>query len=456
MTHANPTIRRLAWLQCASTLLLVALSLFWGTTPTVARLPREWMPVAYAPVLCIATCVPVMLLMWIARAPADVTVADERLIARTGLVSVVLACAATPIAGDAWNYLLNGRQFISGANPYYQLISDAEVEAVHLPSRVALMTYGPVWAWLSAALVWLSAGSATVQYLLLKLVALSSWLVMVRSTAEVIRERSCAVRARASVLLGWLPTVVFFGLAEAHNDMLVAAGVALWMRGRVRTSVWSGIPLAVVTFVKYSTGPLVGLAIVDACLRRRWREAGITLLAALGSALTVLPFWQGPGYFDGLRRLAGYPAMFSVSAAVHAVIVGGARLGEGAHLAVLWSVRLVIIGAVVPATRRAMASPQFDRIVALAAVMTTALILMWSVVLPYYFIWLLPLVVVAPKTWVWPAVLAPMLWCGLFQVLWFVGPLSRFLSYASVVAYGSGLLVLIATRWSSRRDEAQA
>lgn len=74
------------------------------------------------------------------------------------------------------------------------------------------------------------------------------------------------------------------------------------------------------------------------------------------------------------------------------------------------------------------------------------LLLGWAVVMPWYFIWLLPLLVVAPRSWVWPALLPPAILVAIFQALWFAGPLSRFLSYASVVAYGTGVLSVVVAR----------
>src|SRR5690606_22965285 len=99
------------------------------------------------------------------------------------------------------------------------------------------------------------------------------------------------------------PLVLFEGVANGHNDVLLTVFVVGAMLALERRSPLAGPLLALSALVKLYTVALAPIFIVVA-LRRRWswRRIAVTLaLTAATVAATCAPFWGDGELVDGLR-----------------------------------------------------------------------------------------------------------------------------------------------------------
>lgn len=407
----------------------------------------------FGPLSVLALIGPVGVLWWASRHSDLVREADVVWCWRVAIANAGVRLLTMPVIADLWLYVLIGREFVSGRNPYY----------AHPPVDVSLaysvdpdgpfMTYGPLWAWLSNGLTRVAGPSPVVEAIAFKVLAFAAWWAAFWAVRELTRRSMPAQQLRAVVLTGWLPVMLHQAIGEGHNDGLVAAGIALWLYLRARESAWSGAPVAFATLVKYNTLPLLGLALADAVRRRRWREAVTTTLCSVVAASTALPLYEGRAMFAGLRQQAAIAPLLSMSAAVHALVVGGAHLSVGVSDAVIWMLRAAVAAGALIDVRRHLQRPDHEALCRAALALTTSVVLVWPVVAPWYFVWLAPLLALTSSSWAGALMLPPTLLVPLAEVAFLDGPLRRFLSYAAVLAYGAGLARLVITQWHARRPE---
>ena len=82
---------------------------------------------------------------------ADSTIATiKRIALALGLVHVVLYPMFTQ---DMWMSVVWGRMIVAGHNPYYENFSAAALAGTPMFDFPIRMTYGPLWAWISAAVM---------------------------------------------------------------------------------------------------------------------------------------------------------------------------------------------------------------------------------------------------------------------------------------------------------------
>jgi len=207
---------------------------------------------------------------------------------------------------DVFNYMIEIKlAYHYDINPYLETFVGFRTDSYALPAFLvdSYLFYGPVWllvSWLPGAVV----GYSDVINSLIAMKLLNAGLLILTALV-IVRDMGGDARRRwlAAYVLLANPLVLFEGLANAHNDVmmtcfLVSALVALKAR-----SATAGALLAASAMVKFFSGVLAPLFIVIVW-KQRWgtRRIGVAVvLTAITIGLACAPFWAGGKMVDGLR-----------------------------------------------------------------------------------------------------------------------------------------------------------
>lgn len=349
---------------------------------------------------CLSAAVFVALVVWLARRAPSLDASVPVRLARWWWVFGGLAVLALPWqAFDLWLSVGWGRIAWSGANPYHAAFPTPVPPDLPVASGMR-MTYGPLWALVSAASAGLTGGNALAGAVLLKLVLLGAWGGVLALVQRMVHERPVWHRAWAVAVVAWLPLPVLVGIAEGHNDVFGAALALLWLARLERAQrVRASLLLAASVAVKYLTAPLFLLDVLDAWRsggRRWWRTWAPGALAA-GALLAVLfaLFVRGPEFFEPLAQIR-----YELYRPMDAFLLPrslGLPLGG---LADGWELALVFGGIALLGVARWLRAPDAElRRRAALAVACGILFAALPQVFPWYLIWALPLAALVPGSW---------------------------------------------------------
>lgn len=221
-----------------------------------------------------------------------------------GFVNVVLY----PVGAlDVFNYMIEIKlAYHYHVNPYLETFEAFRHDSYALPAFLVdtRLFYGPVWllvSWLPGAVV----GYANVFHSLVAMKVLNA-LLLALTGATIFRYHGDDERRRWLAVYAFLanPLILFEGLANAHNDVMMTCflvGALIALRGR---SGLAGALLAASALVKFFTVALAPLFVLVVVLRR-WSPRRIAVAVGLTGAVVVVacaPFWAGGGMVDGLRK----------------------------------------------------------------------------------------------------------------------------------------------------------
>jgi hypothetical protein len=221
-----------------------------------------------------------------------------------GFINVILY----PVGAlDVFNYMIEIKlAYHYHLNPYLHTFEAFRTDSYALPAFLVdtRLFYGPVWllvSWLPGAVVGYADFFHTLVAMKLLnalLLALTGWTIY-RYHGEDERRRWLAVYAFLAN-----PLVLFEGLANVHNDVMMTCfliGALLALRVR---SGWAGALLAASALVKFFTAVLAPLFVL-AVLLRKWSWRRIAVGVGLAGAVVVVactPFWAGGQMIDGLKK----------------------------------------------------------------------------------------------------------------------------------------------------------
>ena len=207
---------------------------------------------------------------------------------------------------DAFNYLIELKlAFHFDQNPYLITFAGYRDDPFALPAFLVdvPLFYGPAWllgSWPPTAL----AGFGDVVQLLLAL-KVWNWILLALIALAIYRYRGASKQGLlAAHLFLANPLILFEGIANAHNDVLMTLfliGALLALQHRSPLA-WPLLALSVL--VKFFTAALAPLFVV-AALREKWGVRRIAMAAVLTLAVvgaTLAPFWAGGAMLDGLQR----------------------------------------------------------------------------------------------------------------------------------------------------------
>jgi alpha-1,6-mannosyltransferase len=237
--------------------------------------------------------------------------ADPTLPRRLVWWSVAFAAAALltnpSLVPDFWLSVAWGRVLAAGANPYFD-IPRFSTNGLPLDYPIMHMTYGPLWAWVSAAIMRITGGGAIAGAIVMKLVLATAWIGVVLLVDRLTATKPASERALAIVTIGWLPVSVTQTVGEGHNDVVMIVLVLVWLlqleRGR---RALASLALTAATLAKYISAPLflldlLHLANPDArphpsVLARVTHYLPRALIAAVFTTLVLGPLFQSPAFF---------------------------------------------------------------------------------------------------------------------------------------------------------------
>jgi len=206
---------------------------------------------------------------------------------------------------DVFNYMVELKlTYHYDQNPYLVTFSAHRDDPFAMPAFLVdiPLFYGPAWLLLS----WVPVAIAGMDDVVRTLVALKIFnALMIGATAWMIGVYQQDTRRRW--IVGGLflanPLVLFEGIGNAHNDVMMTCLMVAALLALQRRSPLAGPLLALSALVKLYSVALLPLFIV-AVLAARWgwrRSALSVALTAATVALTCLPFWNGGDMVQGLR-----------------------------------------------------------------------------------------------------------------------------------------------------------
>ena len=349
-----------------------------------------------------------------------------------------------------------GKNDIKGQNPYYEFLTPEALAGLPLLDFPIRMTYGPLWAIISAFVSYLSEQNVVMEFLFFKAVLAMFWLVSLGIICRILRKSTPSCRARAICLFGWLPVSVQMSIGEGHNDIAMVCFLLLWLYLVLEHRyVLSPLILVASALMKYVTAPLIVLELSGKLASSSsifWRKiAGVSLSLLLIGA-TFAPFWRNQEFFTPVMQMRGW-LFFSPRDAVLA-------LGAWLSLPMLgYVVAEVVSGAFVVAvvyyTVCYVRDPAFSRLVELVlAVLCTVLFVCVGHVWPWFIIW-----IVAPAALVMDSRLMtfvlPVSFLGPFlNLYWLIFSGWEKVKYASVAFYGvlTVTIVLLSLGKGEKRD----
>jgi hypothetical protein len=334
--------------------------------------------------------------LFLVRARDDF-VATPAVILLWALVSRLVLVPTEPwLSDDLYRYLLDGRVFESGINPFRYAPANEVIRSLH-PDLVAKVNhpevptiYPPTVQGFGLVAAWLNLG-VTGWRLLMTLVDLA----VIGAVSRLFGRGPRGWRAAA--VYGLCPLAIWETGANGHLEPLAAlpliVGAHLWRRRGVA----SGVVWGLAVLAKYY--PLV---ILPAWIREKGfaRVAGV---AALVSLAGLLPFTRGGvDVFAGMKT---YLAHWSFNSPLHAALerwIGERELLRAMPYAV------VLVGGVIAGIRRE--DPRRA-----APMLLFALLVLGPTLQPWYALWVLPWLGDRPHPGLWSFVAAM---GGAYAVWW--------------------------------------
>lgn len=261
----------------------------------------------YLPIL-LATGVFLVLLALLARHRDSLPDTTPRLLFRWAILFGAASLLTTPVfVQDFWLSIGWGRMVLAGSNPYHNPLTIEFARGIPLDYFNLRMTYGPLWALVSAALTGIAGGNGFLAAVLFKLVLLGAWIGALRLIWEMLARYSVWRQCVGITIFGWLPLSVVETIGDGHNDIVMVFFTLLWLfslqRGR---KVWSSLALAASVLIKYTTAPLFFLDFLHARYSQKQslvRYAPRIIAAGAMSAIVVGLFYRSRDFFHGTARM---------------------------------------------------------------------------------------------------------------------------------------------------------
>jgi hypothetical protein len=405
--------------------------------------------------LTLATIAAVYASVLLVRCAASIRSSTITLIWRLSILIGLVNVAAYPMfTQDLWASVVWGRMLAAGENPFYAYFSSAGMAGTPLYFWPTFMTYGPLWGWIAALAVLLSAGSIVVTYVFTKVVLLAAWLLALWVVRAALAGRPALHQAGAMCFFGWWPVSVHFAIGEGHNDIAMAAMLMVWayLSSRQKHGL-SLVALAASILIKYASAPLAAVAIWDGVTlrgrQRWWWVAGVAggLSLTLLVCVPVVRDWQ---FIQSTVGLQGWNFLNPWDA-VGAVL---RKFGlPPLRLLLSTVVRIVFAAATVYYAVQFVRTPRdAERWHLVLAIVACSLFAFVGHVWPWFLIWTLgPAAVVGRGPFcrliVAAAVVAPFL-----DGLWLAAGGWEALPVAGVLFYGAVFLIVISPRWWPRLE----
>lgn len=205
-------------------------------------------------------------------------------------IAILFTCILPMTSTDIFYYIGTGwSEAKYKVNPYYTSLEEtmqkeegAKEDEILLKTpkvwRKTTIVYGPVWPMVCKVLSGLSAGSLTLALILYKLFNLAIHLINCLILYKLTKKRKLVL------LYACNPLILFTGLTEVHNDILVVGIIllALYFFKKKKNMLLTVVLLAIATAIKYYAVLLIPFLVI---YHVRIHKVGTRILQATGWAI---------------------------------------------------------------------------------------------------------------------------------------------------------------------------
>jgi len=357
------------------------------------------------------------------------------------------ACAlAFPVfTQDFWLSAAWGRMVAAGVNPYHTLFTPEWLVGLPLDHFPMAMSYGPLWALISAAVMLVAGSSVLATAILFKAVLTAAWISALCLVYRITADKGLRERCLAIVVLGWTPAGVGQSLAEGHNDIAMVVLMLLWLFLLLRGRQQAPIALVAAALCKYVTAPLLLIDFIHAARLQRlgWGQCAARLIAAVILCMGGLAiFYRSPHFFDGVRLVGSWhflqpgEAIWAIELTLGVSFLPFALAADAAFpiLAayLLW---------------QAWAQPSGEHVLQaaiglMAAILFTAVSHLW----PWYAVWGLALAALLPSWWLSRFIIGVSVLAPFTLAAWWVEPFPHHQELAALAMYTGAVAWMVLTR----------
>ncbi len=319
---------------------------------------------------------------------------DTEVALKWAFAFIVLSTPAfSVLTQDVWVSVAWGRMVEQGMNPFSIPYPESFAADIPLDYPPAAMSYGPLWALICGGLALLFGASPVAMFLGIKVVLGLSWAVCLDTVFRILKRASPLARMTGVLIVGWLPSCVYEGVAEGHIDVTMMAFTLLWLRFASSSS--KLVPLALVASIltKYVTAPLL---LVDVLLH--WRTIRTDPRAYAARVFPAAAVLASVGVFlllsrDGAQATASHLKWSALSPGEPLRLIGSLIGIPVPKIVPYVVVKLGCIALVAPQLLALVRSPTEENLRRAAlAVMVGVMFL--AHVWPWYFLWVLPVAAV--------------------------------------------------------------
>jgi alpha-1,6-mannosyltransferase len=373
----------------------------------------------------------------------------DSLLMRWSVAFAVVCVLAFPVfTQDFWLSMAWGRMAAEGTNPYHNLFTDETLTGLPLDHFPMVMSYGPGWAILSAAVMAVTGKSVLAATILFKVVLLATWIASLALIRGMTVSKPPLERCLAIAVAGWLPLGVLQTVAEGHNDIFMIWLALMWLAFLGQGRWLAPVALMGSALGKYVTAPFF---LVDVIIAWRlhglgWRQLFVRYVGPglLGIAVFGI-FYRSPEFFEGTRVISEWEFL-QPRHAVEAI-----ELAVGFDLDVLdWTITaafaLIALSSVVVLLR----TPTLDNATKAALAIMSAISFVGIAHLwPWYLVWTILLAALVPRWWLARFVIGVSVLAAFSLSFWWVEPIEHSREWASFVLYVGAVLWCLLTRPST-------
>lgn len=244
---------------------------------------------------------------WIVRTTPVLSNLGKALIATTILGPAIVNVLLYPIGAlDVFNYMIELKlNYFYNENPYLVTFEAYRDDSFALPAFLVdvPLFYGPVWLLLS----WIPSIFVGWDSFIRMLVALKIFngaLLLVTAFLASRFHTDPRKRWMTAFLILANPLILFEGIANVHNDVMMTAFLVASLLALKKKSVLAGPLLVLATLVKFYPLALAPLFVVRVFADKwGWRKTAISGALSLATLVVVMaPYWHGGDMIDGLRN----------------------------------------------------------------------------------------------------------------------------------------------------------
>jgi len=385
-----------------------------------------------------------IVLLW--RNRDGLTADIGRSILKWAIAFAIITSVAFPVfAQDFWLSAVWGSMVVAGDNPYETAFLADWAAAFPLDHFSMKMSYGPLVALLSAAVMTIADDDIVLTALLFKALLLAAWIGALFAIAWLGRRRGVVVQCLAVAIFGWLPVGVVQSLGEGHNDIWMVCLALLWLVLMERGRLTAPLLLALSVLVKYVTVALVAVDFLLAVKAAKQTFSRIILRYVAPSVVGVgvlLIFARSTDFLAGAiaisdwRFLQPRDAIEAVGTLISLPLkpLGFLALAIFPAIALYQAVRFARTGDATAADKLAIAL--------MATMALSAINHLW----PWYVIWMLAFAVLQPGWALSRYIIGIALLAPFTLAFWWLPILEDHKDLAAVPLHGGALLWMAATR----------